>query len=170
MPKTVYLQYLLVSLAINSAVYQNIGFAEFMRDSYISSGTRILVSIVNIFAVGLIFICVLGLLGILLTYIAKNRRYIGLHMAVGADFANVLSLVIFDFTLKRAFFPVLAGTIIVECIALTGASTYMGIPFSRNPLYGVACLVLTLAFLAAVAFYPAVIAARITPVTVLKGE
>jgi predicted permease len=129
---------------------------------------RLLATLSAFFGGLALLLAVIGLYGVMSYNIARRRNEIGIRMALGAEQARVLGMV-----MREASLLILAGLAI-------GLGTTLGLTrFVASFLYGVkpndprtlALAALTLALVAALAgFFPARRASRLDPMTALREE
>lgn len=163
-----YFHYFLTAFALGLTLSIHSSYQE--GQLFAGSAYETTLLILNLFAVGVIVICALGLIGNLLTAIQQNRRSLGIHLAVGAKPGDILRLVLLDTVLKRAILPVLLGGAGSQLFAASPIPKLFTLPFSPSLGNTVWCILASLAFLLLCALYPAVTAARVHPAEAWKGE
>jgi predicted permease len=109
-----------------------------------------------------------GLYGVIAFSVARRTREIGVRVAIGADRANVLGLV-----LRQGLSVALAGTMIGVLLALGVARLLSGVLYQvgmLDPLAWTAALVVLLSAAVVANLVPARRAMRVDPVTALRTE
>jgi len=122
--------------------------------------------LVSLFSGIALFLSAIGLYGVLAYSINQRRREIGVRMAVGAQAANILSLV-----MRQGFrivgFGLAVGLVTALALAHLINSILYGVSANDPLTLGLAVLILVvIAFLACL--FPALRAARINPITALR--
>jgi predicted permease len=129
---------------------------------------RAVTSLAGLFGIVALLLAAIGLYGVTAYAVAQRTNEIGIRMALGADRATVVRLV-----LRGASYRVLVGLVLGLPLAIGGGR------LMAAELYGVAswdpaALVLAAAALAAAAFFAAAIPARraasISPIDALRAE
>lgn len=163
--KSAWLQYFLIALVFGLQLAINAGVR-----AKASSMTVYVTVLLGLFSAGVVAVCLIGMLGILLTHIQQNKSAVGLHRAVGAGSLEVVRLVVWEYTLKQAILPVVLGSAAAQLAVASGLLRGIGFPLEVNLSYAAAGLLLTLLCLTLTALYPALMAVRIDPVKALRGE
>jgi putative ABC transport system permease protein len=113
-------------------------------------------------------LAIVGLYGVISYMVARRRNEIGIRIALGADRANVLRLV-----LKEAGLLLLAGLVIGTGLSIAAARAATSLLSGLQP-YDPVTIALAVALLAAVALIasgiPALRAARLNPMAALREE
>jgi ABC-type antimicrobial peptide transport system permease subunit len=135
---------------------------------YISAGPKSNVVLFGVFGALGLLLAVVGIYGLMANAVARRSREIGLRMAMGATFADVLALVFSS-----------GGRLLLIGLAVGVAGSYLasralaarmnGMPALDWQSMALICLVLALAGLTAIAI-PARQAARVDPVHALRAE
>jgi ABC-type antimicrobial peptide transport system permease subunit len=129
---------------------------------------RAVASLAELFGIVALVLAAVGVYGVTAYMVAQQTNEIGIRMALGADRATVIKLV-----LRRAFQRVAAGLVVGLPLAV-GAARFMA-----SQLYGVSfwdpfALTVAAGSLAACAFFAAIIpagrAAAISPMSALRAE
>jgi predicted permease len=129
---------------------------------------RVLAQAYTLFGVIALFVAAIGLFGLMSYNISRRTREIGIRMALGAERAQVLTLIASESTL------LVAGGILVGIAVATGTGHYIA-----SQLYGLAptdvatisaAVVLMIVVSAAAGYLPARRATRIDPMVALKYE
>jgi predicted permease len=124
--------------------------------------------LIGVFAAVAVLLTSVGLYGVLSQAVTQQRREIGIRMALGAQFFDVLSHV-----LRNALTLVMVGLVLGMFGAFALTRVMKSLLFEVSPLdplaLTVACVSMTLIGLIA-GFLPANRAARVDPVTTLRDE
>jgi len=129
---------------------------------------RIAVMMLGVFGGLALLLAAIGLYGVMSYTVSQSTRELGLRMALGADAANLLRLVMSHGLALTAGGVVLGAVAALGLTGLIGNLLYKVSP--RDPLaFGSALVVITLASLAA-CFLPAWRATRIDPVQALREQ
>jgi putative ABC transport system permease protein len=129
---------------------------------------RRLTLLLGIFAVAAVVLAALGVFGVMSYVVAQQRREIGVRMALGADRADVVGMVV-----RRGTARAVAGLGIGVLVALQGARMLQSALFEVSPTDPgmVAAAALLLLVVAVVACWlPGRRAARIQPAEVVAAE
>jgi len=120
------------------------------------------------FAISALLLAGLGVYGVVTYSIVQRRREIGLRLALGAQKANIYSLV-----LKDGLMPVLLGAAAGVAVALAFARLMRSLLFQVSP-YNPAIISMAICVLAAVGaaacLLPARRAAAVDPIQALRAE
>jgi len=108
-----------------------------------------------------------GLYAVIAWAVARRSREIGIRMAMGADRVSVLGLVLKQ-GLRLSVAGIVAG-LVLSLLFSRALTSGMGIPSFSAPILVLVALML-LAMTAVAAYVPARRAARLDPLTVLKGD
>jgi predicted permease len=150
----------------NLPVYNVKTFADHIDESI--SRERLIAMLSSFFGFFALLLAALGLYGVMAHAVARRTREIGVRMALGAQAANVLWMV-----LRETLLLVFIGVAIGLPVALAATRLIEGLLFglgASDPLT-IALAVLTLLAIAALAGYlPARRAAGVDPMTVLRHE
>jgi predicted permease len=132
------------------------------------SQPRFAMVLLSTFAGLAIILTIVGLYGVMMYSVSRRTREIGVRMALGAQRASVLKMV-----LRDAAILLLGGITLGVCAALASASILKSMLYgtgSRDPLVmGAVCTVVALAGLMA-AYIPARRAAKVDPMVALRYE
>jgi ABC-type antimicrobial peptide transport system permease subunit len=129
---------------------------------------RLIARLTTLFGLLALVLASVGLYGITAYSVARRTSEIGLRMALGANRANVVALV-----LRGAFFQVGLGLVIGIPVALLGGrlmSTQLYGVKTYDPLTLAAAVLVLCAFAAVAGFIPARRAASIEPMNALRTE
>ena len=129
---------------------------------------RVPVWLMGVFSGIALFLAAIGIYGVLSYYVLQRRQEIGLRMALGAQRANVLQLI-----LGHAAKLIAAGVAIGLVAALAASRVLTSMLFGVKPtdiptFLGVSLLLAALALLACA--IPASRATRVDPLVVLRNE
>jgi putative ABC transport system permease protein len=126
----------------------------------------------GVFGVGAVLLASVGLYGIMSFAVNQRRQEFGIRMALGAAPSGVLQLVLRQGALQLAIGLCLGLGFALVC-AIVGASAMENLLFEVNPrdpmVYFAVALILSVVSLAAT-LVPAVRAARVNPMVVLRAE
>jgi predicted permease len=129
---------------------------------------RVVAGLSSFFGVLALLLATLGLYGVMAFAVSRRTAEIGIRMALGAERAAILKLV-----LREALVLVSLGLALGLVLSLALASTVRSLVFGLEPhdplTIGLACVVLALVGLGA-SFIPARRAARLDPVAALHQE
>ena len=147
-----------------SLIFQS--FKTQMEDSLLRE--RLMANLSGFFGFLAAALAAVGLYGVLAYMVARRRNEIGIRMALGANRAHVVNLVV-----KEAGLLVLGGLVIGGGLALLGARTASSLLFGLKPndpltIALAAALLLVVALVAA--FIPALRASRLQPMMALREE
>ncbi|HLK17690.1 MAG TPA: ABC transporter permease [Bryobacteraceae bacterium] len=141
-------------------------FDTMLQDSLLRE--RLMATLSGFFGFLAMALATVGLYGVISYMVARRRSEIGIRMALGANRANVLGLV-----LREATMLLLAGLAIGTGLAIAAARTTSSMLFGLKPTDPMT-IGLSIALLAAVAlaasFLPAMRAARLEPMLALREE
>src|SRR5215469_3156768 len=129
---------------------------------------RLMATLSGFFGVLAVVLATVGLYGVIAYMVARRRSEIGIRIALGADRANVLRLV-----LREAAILLAIGLAIGSALAIVVARTASSLLFGLQPS-DPSTIAAAIAFLASVAiaasFFPAWRAARLDPMNALREE
>jgi len=129
---------------------------------------RLLAQLIGIFAGLAILLAAIGSYSVLAYMVAERRREIGIRMALGADRASVLRMILSQ-GLGLTLFGVLAGLTIAFAMNRVLASLLFGVkPTDPATIGAVVALIAVVATLAC--YLPARIATRVDPMIVLRED
>ena len=129
---------------------------------------RLLAQLLGIFAALALLLAAIGSYGVLSYMVTERRREIGIRMALGADRASVLRMVLGQ-GLRLTLFGVLAGLTAAFALNRMIASLLFGVkPTDPATIGGVVLLITTVAVIAC--YLPARGATRVDPMIVLREE
>jgi len=132
------------------------------------SRPRLLAQLLGIFAGLALLLAAIGSYGVLSYMVTERRREIGIRMALGADRASVLRMVLGQ-GLRLTLFGVLAGLTAAFALNRLIASLLFGVkPTDPVTIGGVVLLITTVALIAC--YLPARGATRVDPMIVLREE
>jgi predicted permease len=129
---------------------------------------RLLFVMLGVFALLAVVLSAVGIYGVVASFVGQRTSEIGVRMALGASRASVISIV-----LRQSVAPVGVGLAVGLVAAMALGRFVEGLLFDVSPLdpLTLASGVVSLAFVAGAACaIPAGRAARIDPVTALRGE
>ena len=113
-------------------------------------------------------LAMLGLYGVIAYMVARRRNEIGVRIALGADHANILRLVLREALLLLAA-GLAAGTVIALCAGTAAATLLFGLrPYDPVSLAGAGALLAAVALFAS--YVPARRAAALDPMATLRNE
>jgi len=139
---------------------------EIVEDSFGSQ--RLAAQLLEIFGGSALFLCVAGIYGLLAYLVAQRTREMGLRIALGAQRANVMGLV-----LRQAAWMLVAGLAIglgLAYVATQGLKTFLYEVKSNDPWTMAAVTLLLLIGGLAAAWLPARRAAGVDPMQALRAE
>ena len=129
---------------------------------------RVLATLSSSFAALATLLAVIGLYAVLSYTVAQRRREIGVRMALGADAARVRRLV-FGRVTRMSATGTLVGCAAATALGRVAQSLLFGIDGAHPAIVtGAAMSAVVVAFVAAT--LPALRAARVDPITVLRAE
>lgn len=132
------------------------------------SQPRFMLLVLGAFAMLSVLVAVIGTYGVLAVSVAQRKREIGIRMALGAQRANILRLIV-----GEGVFLAGTGVAIGLGVALAGSRALQGMLFQVTPAdpltFGTTAMVIALTTIAASAV-PAMAAARLQPESVMRGE
>jgi putative ABC transport system permease protein len=132
------------------------------------SRPRLLAQLLGIFAGLALLLAAIGSYGVLSYMVTERRREIGIRMALGADRASVLRMVLGQ-GLRLTLFGILAGLSAAFALNRLIASLLFGVkPTDPATIGGVVVLITTVALIAC--YLPARGATRVDPMIVLREE
>jgi hypothetical protein len=127
---------------------------------------RLLSSLLSVFAGVTMFICCLGIYGMLAYAVVRRRQEISVRMAIGAQTSDVVGLMV-----RESLVPVVCGLLAGAVVSIAAnrwmAQMLYGVA-SYDPLTLVGASVLFLLVAAAAAALPSRTAARVNPVLALR--
>jgi predicted permease len=135
---------------------------------YISAGPKFNVVLFSVFGTLGLLLAVIGIYGLMSNAVARRTREIGLRMAMGATFSDVLRLV-FASGGKLLLTGLAAGIVGSYYASRALAAKMSNVPTLDWPAMAAICAALMAAGLAAIAI-PARRAARVDPVHALRAE
>jgi putative ABC transport system permease protein len=127
---------------------------------------RIASYVICLFSGAALFLCAVGLYGVLAYAVAQRTREIGIRIAVGARSANILQLVVRQ-GLKLTGIGLIVGVVAALALARLMSSMLYGVPADDPVSLLLAILVLSVAALPA-CLIPALRATRIDPIAALR--
>jgi predicted permease len=130
--------------------------------------TRFYLILIGGFAVLAVLLAAVGLYGVVSYQVARQRREIGVRIALGARTSGILAMVI-----SAGLRPAVAGVALGLGGALAAGQVMQSLLFQvrpRDPLTLTAVPVLLLCVVAVASLIPAWRATRVDPVTALRGE
>ena len=133
-----------------------------------TTARRFLTSALAGFAAVALALAVIGIYGLLSFWVTRNRREIGIRMALGADSASVLHAV-----LGRALRLAAAGLAIGVAASLASGRVLAGLLFqigAHDPVVMLSVGILMMAVTAVACLAPALRATRIDPVLALRSQ
>ena len=128
---------------------------------------RFTLLLIGVFGASALLLAVLGVYGVISYLVTQRRQEIGVRMALGAQTADVLRLV-----LQEGAVLALAGVLLGGIAALALTRLIAGLLFGVSPTDPVSFAVMTIGLVAVVllaSFLPAQRAARIDPMSILRG-
>ena len=132
------------------------------------SGPRLWTYLFSVFAALAVFLAASGLYGLLAHMVSRQRREIGVRIALGADREDITELVMWN-----GFAPALAGVVIGLLVAVAATRFLSVILYGLSPTdpatFAAACLAILL-LSALASFLPARQASNISPTTALRSE
>jgi putative ABC transport system permease protein len=129
---------------------------------------RLLFVMLGVFALLAVLLSSVGIYGVVASYVGQRTPELGVRMALGASRAQVIGIV-----LRHSLMPVASGLALGLVAAITLGRFVEGLLFEVSPLdpLGLGAGVAVLAIVATIACaVPAGRAARIDPVTALRGD
>lgn len=139
-------------------------FADLMSEKF---GTeRLGMFLVTVFSVAALFLAAVGLYGVLAFFVSQRRREIGVRIALGAQRANILTLVIRQ-GLKLVAAGLLTGIALALVLTRFFESSLYGVTGTDSVTLALASLILGLTATFA-CLLPALRAVRINPITALR--
>ena len=113
-------------------------------------------------------LAVIGIYGVTAFFVRQRRREIGIRLALGATGANIVWLVV-----QRTVAPTVVGLVLGLAASYSGgrlvASLLIGVGPTDPTSFATAVVVLVAAAGAA-SLFPAVVALRVAPATILRRE
>ncbi len=134
---------------------------------YKNAGDLIAAGLVASFALFVMLVSGIGLMGTQLIWVIGKKKEIGLLMSFGAKKGNIVSMVLFN-SVKKVIVTGVLG-IIAGYIITPEISRILYLPGSPNITTVVSAFILLLIFTIAATLYPALKAASIMPVEALRG-
>jgi predicted permease len=145
---------------------ENVQTLEELRDTYLTT-PRLTATLLALFAALALFVTVTGIAGVIATSVSERTQEFGIRMALGAEPASVLRMV-----LREGMARVAAGLVLGVAGALAFARTLGSLLFEVDPAdpltFAVVGLVL-LAVAAAACFVPARRATLVHPMAALRA-
>jgi putative ABC transport system permease protein len=132
------------------------------------AGNRVLMKLMVFFGMLALFLCSIGIYGVMAHNVAQRTHEIGIRMALGAEPGNVMGLVIWQ-GLKLALIGIAVG--VVAALGVTGtlaADLYQ--VTARDPLTFLAVPILFALVAIAACYVPARRAMRVDPMVALRYE
>jgi predicted permease len=129
---------------------------------------RFIALLLGAFAVLALLLAAVGVYGVFSSDVSRRRREIGIRLALGAGRASVIGLV-----LRRALAPTIAGLAIGTIAALGLARSMSAMVFgveTSDPISFVAVAATLIVTAGVSTLVPAIRAARVAPVEVLKSD
>jgi putative ABC transport system permease protein len=139
---------------------------EVVGDSLTES--RLVASLLSGFAVFALLLAAIGIYGIVDYSVRQRRREMGIRMALGATYGNVVALVV-----RKGTLPAVAGVVVGVPAALAGAGVIRAMLYGTSPrdltvFMGVPAVLLLVALGAS--YLPARRAAKVDSVAALRAE
>lgn len=134
---------------------------------YKDSGDLFAASLIGSFALFVMVVCGIGLMGTQLIWVIGKKKEIGLLMSFGAKKRNIASMVFFN-SMKKAIAPGVLG-IIAGCLITPVISEMLYLPGNPSVIAVISAFILLIVFTMTATLYPALKAASITPIEALKG-
>jgi ABC-type antimicrobial peptide transport system permease subunit len=113
-------------------------------------------------------LALVGIYGVTAFFVNRQRRDIGIRMALGASSRNAIAPII-----RSTFVPAVAGTILGALVAAVGARSVAGLLVGvspNDPLSICAAATILLGCAGAASLLPVGVALRRDPITALRGE
>jgi ABC-type antimicrobial peptide transport system permease subunit len=129
---------------------------------------RFQTSLIGLFSLAALILSAIGIYGLMHYFVAQRTNEIGVRMALGARYGNVLALVLRQ-GLTLAAFGVMAGVLAALGLTHMLSSLLYGVT-PTDPLTFAAAPAILLAVAAAACWIPARRAARIDPMLALRQE
>jgi ABC-type antimicrobial peptide transport system permease subunit len=137
-------------------------------DRWVYSRGRLHLWLMGVFASIGLMLAVIGVYGLMSQFVAQQRQEIGVRLAIGAQFADILQLVIRRGVILIASGIAIGLSVTAFLLRRFGAELRVANPFDPSSLGG-ACFVLFVAGLLA-CLIPAIRAGRLNPVEILRPE
>jgi len=152
---------------ISSILVFSASVTGYFLNEYKNASDLIAAGLVVSFALFVMLVSGIGLMGTQLIWVIGKKKEIGLLMSFGAKKGNIVNMVLFN-SIKKVIVTgvlgIIAGYIITPVI-----SRILYLPGSPNITTVVSAFILLLIFTIAATLYPALKAASITPVEALRG-
>jgi putative ABC transport system permease protein len=140
--------------------------SEVLADS--TSLRRLYAKLLELMAGIALFLCTIGIYGVMSHTVAQRTSEIGLRMAIGADSSDVLRLIFFQGA-KLIFAGLSAGLVLALTLDRVLNAYLFGIR-ANDPTTMFACCILLVAIAAGAIWLPARRATRIDPIITLRYE
>ncbi|NCC07874.1 MAG: FtsX-like permease family protein [Clostridia bacterium] len=175
--KAVFVQIFMSAFTISFAVSLNDGIAAkissvFLQNARMDFSSIYIFAVINCCVLAILFTCGVGILGALLSQIAKNQKSLALHIASGAGGLDIFKLVVIEWTLRAAALPAVLGLLTsTAVVVLFGGKTgeILFAQLSFRPALFATTLFGVLLFCVAVSVYPALKAMRTNVIAALAA-